>query len=117
MTVLGDAIAKWEYLDWRYEVIPPSPIYGGVVGEDGDAGEALVFGATLRITVPTHDSRNPEDRLLIAHQYSVPPFVTDEKSALAFLRVCTQKTVVHEMDEWIRVDGELLFDPHQDDAP
>lgn len=98
---LRDAIERWAYLDWEYRLA------------NGDQ--------TLQIEVECADSRNPGNYTRVVHQYGVPPqeatIWSDPHYPFAFLRQCTQKTVLHEMDEWIRVDGQLLFDPHASDYP
>jgi hypothetical protein len=109
VTTLEEAITAWVYPftgePWTYEVEHRDVPFGA------DAG-------TLRIIVQTINTYPPHDPVVITHQYVIPPWVTyGREEALAFLRQCTVKTVVHEMDENIRVDGVMVFDPHRDDHP
>ena len=39
-----------------------------------------------------------------------------EKYAIRRLRDVLQELALHEVDEWFRVNGELIFDPHADVA-
>lgn len=36
----------------------------------------------------------------------------DDKEAMSFIREALHDMERHESDEWIRLDGEMIFDPH-----
>lgn len=40
-------------------------------------------------------------------------FVPTEQSVIAWLRRCLQEWEIHESDEWLRLDGEIVHDPHE----
>src|SRR4051794_30012918 len=46
----------------------------------------------------------------IGKSFVLPPW-HDEDYALEFVRRCIQEIELHEVDEWIRLNGELKFDP------
>lgn len=67
----------------------------------------------IRMEVP--DSRG-SGRIVSVYNGAVipPPFVRErnERRFWDFVRFEIRKLEEHEMDEWIRVNGELVFDPH-----
>lgn len=72
--------------------------------------------AKLLLVVDTEDSRNPGKRIKVVHQTWIPQWVNTEDMAKAFIRQCIAVMVAHEMDEWLRFDGQLLRDPHEHDG-
>lgn len=65
------------------------------------------------VTVMTEDTYNPGKPLRVDHNYPVPPFdVLGEEGAQSFLRNIIHSVECHESDEWLKFNGEMVFDPH-----
>jgi hypothetical protein len=73
--------------------------------------------AKLMIQAKYLDSRHRVTPVTIMHQTIVPRhFMHDEKLFSAYVRRCVHDLEAHEADEWLRVGGELLNDPHAPDG-
>ncbi len=68
---------------------------------------------SLCITAWLKDAYNPGDRMLVDIHSQLPPFFT-ESEVLRWLRWRLREIEVHEVDEFLRVDGKAVFDPHRD---
>lgn len=67
----------------------------------------------LEMRVP--DVYNPERLTTVSMQYRVEKFDhIGEKVALAMVRECIRELEMHEIDEWIMVRGEKIYDPHKE---
>lgn len=67
-----------------------------------------------RIVVDMHtqDSTTEEFKLVRVAQWAILPDWMNEGHAGVFVRDMIQKLEMHELDEWFKVDGELVNDPH-----
>lgn len=74
------------------------------------------FGDVLRVIMKTDDTYHPGRPIEVVHSYAVPPLV-DGEHIWHFLRECIHKAVMHEADERIWVDGEMIFNPHAHEMP
>src|SRR5262252_3256074 len=69
------------------------------------------------VTYTAPDSRNPGKSVLITARYFVPDSSQDAAAFFSWLRATViTKTEHHEIDEFLRYDGELVRDPHDPDA-
>ncbi len=70
---------------------------------------------SLCITAWLEDScsHNPGDAILVDIHSQLPPFYT-ESEVLRWLRWRLRAIEVHEVDEFLRLDGKAVFDPHRD---
>lgn len=62
------------------------------------------------------DSRNPSLEIEVRNQELVPAsasFLFDFETFVQWWRASWRHMENHEIDEWILVDGERIFDPHQ----
>ena len=72
-------------------------------------------GDTLVIIVNTKDCRYPHDSIAIQHVRKIPngwpknPYPEDVKDWIAD---CARNAVVHELNEFLLIDGEHVNDPH-----
>lgn len=82
-------------------------------GYRGDSLHGLLF--EIHATVP--DSRYPNDArtITVVHSFAVPYMFDDRNHIIAFVRHCIHSMERHEADEFLRIDGELVNDPHADD--
>lgn len=79
-------------------------------------GEDIELRITAHHTLDSRDE-NQLRRITIVHPTLVPLYCqTSREAFLSFVRNCLNQLEIHEMDEWLQVDGELLNDPHRDDA-
>lgn len=72
---------------------------------------------TFQVEVDTADTRDGSHiprPIKIVHRTLIPPGV-DEKYRIAFVRQCVQKMEIHESDEWLKLDGKMIYDPHSGD--
>ena len=59
------------------------------------------------------NSRNPGQMITVSRKDWLEPFALwGQRYALEFVRRCIHDLAIHEIDENIRYDGELIFDPH-----
>lgn len=94
---------------WTMRLVDPSPGEDAAVGTIGYEYRNLV----LVVEVPTADSRNPGQQVVVTHRQPVPPFFEGWHDFVRWVRYELHATEIHEADEWIRVDGEMVFDPHE----
>jgi len=80
-----------------------------------------ISGSALEIKVHTVDSRSPRDELVeidVTHRTQLPPFDPRLPEAqlratfLDFVRDCVLAMERHESQEWFRVNGRVVVDPH-----
>jgi len=59
------------------------------------------------------DSRNPNRKVPVRNTSRLPDFRADDlELMIRFVRSRIQDLEIHESDEWIRLNGELVCDPH-----
>jgi hypothetical protein len=58
------------------------------------------------------DSRTHEPKPAFERWVSVGQTPTTEASVVAAVRVLLKEIEIHEMNEWLRLDGEIVHDPH-----
>lgn len=77
------------------------------------------FTPMVQIDMRVMDSRqpapDPRKTVVVNQKLSLPPRWHGEEYALDFIRSVIRKMEDHEVDEWIRYRGELVFDPHKED--
>lgn len=68
----------------------------------------------IEMDVP--DSYHPERTALLRMLSPVPPWLfdpqTSERMMADWVRTQCHLRAIHEVDEWVRLDGQLLHDPH-----
>lgn len=71
--------------------------------------------AVLHIKCYVPDSTKfPHDLTLIQFQVAIPEHIEDldENGQRHYLRQILREFEMHQLDEWLRVDGKLVNDPH-----
>ena len=67
----------------------------------------------LTVQWTAQDSRSPHRlEAPISGTFHIPYLRTDTEAFL-WLRACMQSVVLHELDEFLRLDGNTVFDPHE----
>lgn len=71
----------------------------------------------VEVLVDVEDSRSAHrsERTRVCNGTHVPYFILDhrdERALVEFVKSLTRAVVLHEHDEWLRLDGELVSDPH-----
>lgn len=56
---------------------------------------------------------SPERPVIRVAGTKIVPDLEDEDALWQWLRLTLRELEMHELDEWFKVDGELLWDPHQ----
>lgn len=77
------------------------------------AGQHDTEGPTITIEVGVEDSTTPGTYTLLRIRTFVPPCRTPA-DFYRWLRYRLQRIEAHECDEWFRVDGVQLHNPHRD---
>lgn len=87
---------------WKIRILPPE----GPFHYD----RALYLLVEARV----EDTFNPGREVRVWHQRPVlpPDLIRDEEHFLYLLRRELGQVECHERDEWLRVDGEMKFNPH-----
>ena len=73
--------------------------------------------AVLRIIVNTKNTYRPTEGIEVIHSTPLPSIIANPDHFADFLRHCIKAFETHEADEWLRRDGDMLFDPHADREP
>ena len=102
-----DTYRRWEKFlqdftykpNWRFTAVEGG-IYPGIYIQ-------------MRVPNSRRDVFNPNDTVLISKTVNVPDSWVSEEFALDYLKSCIGHLEDHEIDEWIRYKGELVFDPHE----
>jgi hypothetical protein len=104
-----------EFARWTFKM----PGYEMEMVENRFPVEPLPYHLRLVFRVTTQDSHHPEDLrpVVVAHQYTVPSFLSDADHLGLWLRHCVEQVVAHEAMEWLRRAGEIVFDPHRKALP
>jgi len=68
------------------------------------------------IEVRTHSSYHPSKWTVVTQSFFMPNFVEEASMFFTVLRSEILRLEAHEVDEWLRVDGTLLNDPHEVNA-
>ena len=85
----------------------------GMVALHPVAFEHEVADGKLMITMVTVDSRDGKTPIRPMKTVDLPTFTT-VKAARKLLREYMRNMVLHELDEWIEVDGVRIYFPHAD---
>jgi len=84
------------------------------IGLDGPSDYYL---ATLLVHLRVRDTYRPDDphELAITHRRPMPylRFPVPEAEVVKTIRRILHEVVKHESDEWFRVHGEMVFNPHK----
>lgn len=69
----------------------------------------------LKCYIPD-STKFPHEDTLIQFQYSVDPHIEDtpDDYQLIYLKEMLRTFELHELDEWFRINGELVHNPHDD---
>ena len=70
----------------------------------------------LKITMSVPDSNLPHDIIQVESSHLFLYSEMTEDQFYFYLREFMFHMLRHEADEWLRRDGELLFDPHKGDT-
>ena len=111
--IVDEHIERVRAIVARYSLLGPLPTEFVVYGEELGRG-AIVRARMLRI-----DSRrtgNPDDRIISTTAKEV--FLIGETDAQIHERFVSFALGLyeHEFYEWLRLDGELVSDPHAEDG-
>lgn len=66
----------------------------------------------LIISADLEDTYNPGSKVLVAEKSIFPNFLTPSEVA-RFIYRCILDLERHETEEWFRVDGVRIYDPHK----
>lgn len=69
----------------------------------------------LSVRADLEDSYDPGRQTRIGIRQAIPP-VRSEEQLLRWVRDALGRIELHERDEWLKLDGEMPFDPHRDDG-
>lgn len=107
--ILSDAQAAEDLLghmtykvDWWFEIVRPT---------------SPRITAELKITSsPVYNSYNPGslEQARVEMRNPVPPgfALWPFNKQVYWFRDCVRALELHEMDEWLKIDGEMIYDPH-----
>jgi hypothetical protein len=69
----------------------------------------------LHANVPDASGRHPGKIDVVSQTMLEPVHFSDGFHFMSWLRIVIGEFEEHERDEWLRIDGQLLIDPHQVD--
>ena len=72
-------------------------------------------GVKVQILAQVVDSYNPEATVCLDVWSTLPP-IQDEDQFLLWLAWRLKQIEIHEMQEWFKLDGRAVFDPHAEGA-
>lgn len=85
------------------------------LGATGRPQPIEYYGVLLRVPMP--DSNNPANLIPVGRLgYSYAAAIRDEAMLWAEVRNVAAALVMHEIDEWYRIDGEYFRKPHPEVA-
>lgn len=68
---------------------------------------------TLQLCADVENTYRPGQRIEIIHQTLIPQYVIEtEQTFQAFVRQALINMEMHELDEWFKIDGVMVNDPH-----
>ena len=110
MPTFSDMIEKFSYKPgYEFTLVHPE------LREDSvfKAPEARWSHLYLKCWVPDA-TKPPHEPYLLQFQATVPHNIEfhDRNGQLYYLKMILETFELHERDEWLRVDGELVTDPH-----
>jgi len=95
------------YKDWHLEMIRPSVFE--------PSGRYLGMLTTKFMAINTY---HPMERIPVEARHLVPGWIRDnQREFYAFVRNCIEAVEMHELDEWFRVGGRLVKNPHDEHDP
>lgn len=68
----------------------------------------------IRLMMPVQDAYPPYHNTTVTFDFSQIPAFYDENSFIVWVRERIRDMECHEMDEWLLVNDERMFDPHDD---
>lgn len=72
------------------------------------------WDTTLLIHLTDVQDTYSDRRIRVTHRYVLPlRCPPDAGYARRWVRDCIHRTEMHESDEWIRFNGEMVYNPHQ----
>lgn len=104
-----------EFMHWSFKM----PGYSWSLGFEQtgyDDLRMLSYGPTaiLRFHVETVDTYGKTPGTVTIGQYHrLPPFPIQRDLVPMILRRAVHECVLHEADEWLKRDGEIIFNPHE----
>lgn len=100
---------EWLIKAWL-ETVTYKPMYQLDISFDWAGGQAL-----LRVTVQTIDTYRG-GHVQVAHAFSAgTDWLVDGgfDYFVGWVRDCLHRVETHEADEWLKVNGVMVFDPHR----
>lgn len=73
---------------------------------------AARYAPMLTVVCETIDARDQKTPLTIKHEQLLNP-ITDEPNLLRIIRSVVRTIEAHEIDEWLKCDGEHVSAPHE----
>ena len=102
-------LSRWTFMPgYRFVLRRNTPaVIDGIRLFDHDAG-------ILEIHSRVPDSHNPDRQIDVVATYPMPMnlFMHGPEQFTRWLRHAVQHRMSHEADEWLKRDGEMVFDPH-----
>lgn len=103
-------LARWTFMpNYRLEMQILTPaVVGGMRMHEHDAAVLIIHSKVL-------NSRQPDETIDVQAHYPVPPLEFFSRHSGYFtewLRYTVHDRVRHEVDEWLKRDGVMVFDPH-----
>lgn len=78
---------------------------------DDKVFKSFVF---LKIEMKVPDARQEGSERIVGNNITLEPWMGEE-FAKNLIRDCIRRMEEHEINEWFRYKGELVFDPHKDE--
>ncbi|WKV22123.1 hypothetical protein 8UZL_00005 [Mycobacteroides phage 8UZL] len=76
----------------------------------------LGYPALKIVSAPVHDSYHPGNTQMarVEMMHPIPHGIADWplKQQVYWIQECIRAMELHEMDEWLKIDGVMLHDPH-----
>jgi hypothetical protein len=96
-------LARWTFMPhWEFELDAVDLFWAG---QDTPA--------ILRIRSYVPNTYNPAEMVSVTASYPLPPLRQfDGRAFDAFLRRSVHHRMCHEADEWLRRDGDMIWNPH-----
>lgn len=121
--------------DLDFKTITAGPIYNPSEKKKSKDWEALIKRVTYRpgymldaiyeidfditkliVKMRVENTYRPGEMIPIIFQHFLPAWrhIGDDAEAMRFIRDALHDMERHESDEWIRLDGEMIYDPHKE---
>lgn len=79
-----------------------------------ERGDSFAFPSLVIKAYLPNSRQFPHDLTLIQFAFAIAPYIEDmqDDTMRHWLQTVLREFEMHELNEWFRVDGELVNDPH-----